>query len=122
MRGDEWMDEHFKSKFGVYSGVSGDFEVGQEVTVQIYRVYVSPHPCLPSMHARLCLFFIRRTFWLQLIGPQNPKNDNKKNDTLPSIDTASHAWALLQSLPVITTVAIEMIRPKIIISRSGGQI
>jgi len=43
VRGDEWMDEHFKSKFGVYSGVSGDFEVGQTVTVQIYRV--PPPPC-----------------------------------------------------------------------------
>lgn len=47
VRGDEWMDEHFKSKFGVYSGVSGDFEVGQTVTVQIYRINHRPRCRFP---------------------------------------------------------------------------
>lgn len=53
VRGEEWMNEHFKSKFGVYSGVSADFEVGQIVTVQIYRVRISylsmPHSFVLSV-------------------------------------------------------------------------
>lgn len=32
------MNDHFRSKYGVSSGVSDDFEIGQIVKVQIYAV------------------------------------------------------------------------------------
>ena len=38
VRKDEWVNDHFRAKFGVSSGVSEDFEIGQKVKVQIWAV------------------------------------------------------------------------------------
>lgn len=40
MRGEEWVEDHFRSKFDVSLGVSEHFYVGQAVKVKVHRVRI----------------------------------------------------------------------------------
>lgn len=52
VRGEQWVDDHFRSKYGVSLGVNEDFFIGQAVRVRIHKVLsklVSPF----NMYSRI---------------------------------------------------------------------
>lgn len=47
VRGEEWVEDHFRSKYGVSLGVSELFYIGQAVKVRIHRINLRPRCRFP---------------------------------------------------------------------------